>query len=51
MPATLSPMLMPTRTGGRSVAPGGWLVRWRKPPTASPITPKAARSRCGPSWP
>jgi hypothetical protein len=24
MPATLSPMLMPTRTGGRSVVPGGW---------------------------
>ena len=57
-------MLMPTRAGGRSVVLGGWLVRWRRPPIASPMTPtppgrgrgrpgrspRCARPR-GPVWP
>ncbi len=44
MPARSSLMETPQRGGGYSVWPG-LAVRWRKPPIASPIAPKAGLSR------
>jgi hypothetical protein len=45
--ASVSPMLTPTRTGTRPGSP----VRWRRPPMASPSTPKPGLFAEGPVWP
>ena len=45
--ANVSPIDTPTRTGTRP----GSAVRWRRPPIASPMTPKPGKSRYGPVWP
>ena len=44
MPARSSLIETPQRGGGSSVWPG-LAVRWRRPPIASPIAPKAGLSR------
>ena len=45
--ASVSPMLTPTRTGTRP----GSAVRWRRPPMASPNTPKPGLCAAGPVCP
>ncbi len=50
IPARSSLIETPQRGGGSAVWPG-FAVRWRRPPMASPIAPKAGLSRYGPSCP